>query len=432
VSVAGIPLLMENPFRDYAWGSRTALAEMQGRPVPSPGPEAELWMGAYAPCSSRVLPSGESLLARIQSDPAAELGAEVAARYSGRLPFLLKVLAVERPLSLQAHPSLDEAREGFARQEDAGLSAEAPERSYRDESHKPELLCALTPFDALCGFRQVAQTCALLDALAVPELEVVSAPLRDRGADGLQAAFSSLMGTAEHRRSDLVEAVAAACRRVLDAAGASGTGASGTGASGAGRAFAAELRWVLRLAEAYPADPGVVAALLLNLIQLHPGEALFVPAGTLHAYLSGVGVEIMASSDNVLRGGLTPKPVDVAELMRVLRFIERSPTVCHASGCAPDEQVFSAEAEEFSLSRLALEPGQQISLAGRRPQILLGVAGSATVTTSGGTVQLSRGGSVWVPAAAEHVQLTAAGSDDAAGGAGGGLFFRATTPSPGR
>lgn len=423
MSGAGAPLLMENPVRDYAWGSRTALAEMQGRPVPAAGPEAELWMGAYASCSSRVLPSGEYLLARIRRDPVAELGPEVAARYSGQLPFLLKVLAVERPLSLQAHPSLEQARDGFARQEEAGLPADAPERSYRDKGHKPELLCALTPFDALCGFRQVAQTCALLDALAVPELEVVSAPLRDRGADGLQDAFSSLMGTEEHRRADLVEAVATACRRVLESAG---------------MAFAAELGWVLRLAEAYPGDPGVVAALLLNLIQLHPGEALFVPAGTLHAYLGGVGVEIMASSDNVLRGGLTPKPIDVPELMRVLRFVELPPTVRRASACSHGEQVFSAEAAEFALSRLALEPGQHVSLPGRGPQILLSAAGSATVTTPGGTVSLSRGGSVWVPAAADHVQLTArrsdvaAASEGAAGGAaGGGLFFRATIPSSG-
>lgn len=430
MSVAGAPLLMENPVRDYAWGSRTALAGMQGRPVPATGPEAELWMGAYATCSSHVLPSGESLLARIGRDPAAELGAEVAARYSGQLPFLLKVLAVERPLSLQAHPSLEQARAGFARQEEAGLPADAPERSYRDEGHKPELLCALTPFDALCGFREVARTCALLDALAVPELEVVSAPLRDRGADGLQDAFSSLMDTEEHRRTDLVEAVASTCRRALDCAGADGVGV----------AFAAELRWVLRLAEAYPGDPGVVAALLLNLIQLTPGEALFVPAGTLHAYLGGVGVEIMTSSDNVLRGGLTPKPIDVPELMRVLRFVELPPTVRHASGCSQGEQVFSTEAAEFALSRLALEPGQRVSLLGRGPQILLSVAGSATVATTGGTVQLPRGGSVWVPATAEHVQLTAAaervqataaGPEDTGGVAGGGLFFRATIPSSG-
>ena len=164
--------LLENPIQEYAWGSRTAIAELLGRSTPAPRPQAEMWMGAHPRAPSRVRLDGRrlSLIEWIERNPDEVLGAAVRERFAGRLPFLFKVLAVERPLSIQAHPDARQAREGFAREEELGIVRDAPERCYRDRSHKPELICALTPFRALRGFRSVAQIRALLDALDAPSL----------------------------------------------------------------------------------------------------------------------------------------------------------------------------------------------------------------------------------------------------------------------
>jgi mannose-6-phosphate isomerase len=214
------------------------------------------------------------------------------------------VLAAEAPLSLQAHPSPEQAVEGFNADEAAGIPLDSPLRNYKDKSHKPELLCALTEFWALCGFRAPPETLALLTELELPQL----GPLKAQLAHGtpriaLKSAFSSLMlGPADERR-ELSLRVAEACQRRK-----------------ASSRFSAELGWATRLSELYPGDAGVVSALLLNLVRLAPGQAVYLPAGNLHAYLGGMGVEVMASSDNVLRGGLTPKHVNVTELLRVLDF----------------------------------------------------------------------------------------------------------------
>jgi mannose-6-phosphate isomerase len=395
----GAPALLDNAVKAYAWGSRTVLAELQGRPAPSAGPEAELWLGAYVQSSSHLLATGEALRERIDAAPTRELGAEVASRYGGKLPFLLKVLAVERPLSLQAHPTVAQAREGFAREEAAGVPRGAPERNYRDEGHKPELLCALTPFEALCGFRDVGATCALLDVLAVPRLEPVAAPLRERGAAGLRPAIEWIMSRDAAEVQALVAALTAGCRT----------------ASARSDAFAPELGWLLRLGEAYPGDPGVLSALLLELVRLAPGEAIFTPAGVLHAYLRGAGVEIMASSDNVLRGGLTTKHVDVPELLRVLRCEETPAAALSPTGSPGGEQVYPALVDDFRLSRLVLGGERTVRVEGGRPQILLCTEGSATVRAAAGAVTLPRGSSAWVPAAAARLQVE-----------GQGLVFRAT------
>ena len=235
---------------------------------------------------------------------------------SGRanLPYLLKVLAADEPLSLQAHPSAAQAAEGFARENAAGIPVDAPTRNYRDASHKPELICALTEFHALVGFREIAQTLALLRALDVAELAPHVALLAAQpDAAGLRALFTTWITLPQSVLDRAVPALQTACVRLAQQ----------------GREFAREARMALELSERYPGDAGVLAALLLNLVVLAPGEALYLPAGNLHAYLSGAGVELMANSDNVLRGGLTSKHVDVAELLRVLDFTPR-----HAAGAA--------------------------------------------------------------------------------------------------
>ncbi|MBF5042755.1 mannose-6-phosphate isomerase, class I [Aggregicoccus sp. 17bor-14] len=372
---------LDNVIQPYAWGSRTAIAELQGRPSPSAGPEAELWLGAHPGAPSRV--SSGSLLEHIRAAPERVLGAPVVQRFGEGLPFLLKVLAADTPLSLQAHPSLEQAREGHAREDALGVARTAAHRNYKDSNHKPELICALTPFDALCGFRRVEDTLALFAALGAQRLEPLLAPLRaSPDARGLARTFEALMTLPAQARGEAVAAAVEGCARL---------------AASGGR-FGAEARWALRLAELYPGDPGVIGALLLNLLHLQPGEAIYLPAGNLHAYLQGVGVEIMANSDNVLRGGCTPKHVDVPELLRVLDFRAGPVAPLRATSDGVGEEVFETPAPEFRLSRLQLRPGARVSPARRGPEILLCTEGEVRVSLAGQQLALSRGESAFVAA----------------------------------
>ena len=389
--------LLDCTVMPYAWGSRTALAELSGRPSPSSGPEAELWMGAHPVAPSRLVRDGqtaEALTDVIARSPTRELGPEVSTTFGPRLPFLLKVLAAAQPLSLQAHPDARQAKLGFADEDRRGIPRDAGTRSYKDDSHKPELLCALVPVDALCGFRRASDTLRLFDDLGVSALEPVLAPLRaSPGREGLATVFRSLMTMPAAEGSRLVRATVLACS------------AHATSAS-----FAREYAWACRLDALYPGDIGVVSALLLNLVHLEPGEALFLDAGNLHAYLSGVGVEIMASSDNVLRGGLTKKHVDVPELMRVLDFADGPVAAVHARAVDAHERVWDTPAREFRLSAIALE-----SAAGgvvrevRGPEILLCTGGRSVITPADGSpaVTLEQGRAAFVPASTERYTLTA-------------------------
>ncbi len=389
-------LRLRNPVRPYAWGSRTAIPELLGQPVPATEPQAELWLGAHPGDPSYVeLPGGpQSLLDRIAADPVGELGAGVVAEFGPRLPFLLKVLAADAPLSLQAHPSAAQARAGFAAEEAAGVPRDAPHRNYRDEAHKPELVCALTPFDALCGFREVPATVRLWERLAVPGLAEPLAALR---AGDLRAAVTWLLIAADP--AAVLPPTVAACARL----------------AAAGGEFAAEARWAVDLARAYPGDLGVVTALLLNLVRLAPGEAVYLPAGNLHAYLRGVAVEVMANSDNVLRGGLTGKHVDVPELLRVLD-VSAGPVPVRRAEPAGAEEVFDTPAREFRLSRLRLAGGGPVLLDTAGPQVLLCVAGTARLASGGQRLDLPRGGSAYLAAGEPVLQAS-----------GDGVLFRATT-----
>ena len=289
---------LEGVVRNYAWGSPTLIPALMGDESDGT-PVAELWLGAHPDDPSDVPGQGATLDELIGRDPVGMLGHDVIAHFDSRLPFLLKLLAAETSLSIQVHPTIAQAQAGFAAEDDAGVPRDAPNRNYRDDNHKPELICALSTFEALCGFRPVPDTVRLLDALAVPGLTEVRVRLLAPG--GLRDAFSYLL-TLDSPQSLVADVVAAAARLECSSE------------------WAGSARAVALTGSDAPGDVGVVLSLLLNYVRLEPGEAIYLPAGNVHAYLRGLGVEIMANSDNVLRCGLTPKHVDVAELLKITDF----------------------------------------------------------------------------------------------------------------
>ncbi|MBI1757697.1 MAG: mannose-6-phosphate isomerase, class I [Actinobacteria bacterium] len=382
---------LDNVVRPYPWGSTTAIPDLLGLP-PTGQPQAELWMGAH-PSAPSLVRGGGSLLDRITADPLGELGASALAAHGPRLPFLVKVLAAAQPLSIQAHPTAEQASAGFVAENARAVPLDAARRNYRDASHKPELVCALTPFRALAGFRSVPDTMRLLASLGVAELApYVGVLRRDPGEGGLRSVVASVLTAGVDRRAGLVSAVAAGCRATD------------------GEEFVEERRTVVELADRYPADPGVVIALLLNHLCLQPGDALFMPAGNLHAYLRGTAVEVMANSDNVLRGGLTGKHVDVPELLRVLDATAGPPALVLPRPRAGAEQVYPAPAREFRLCRLRLT-GETSTLDGGQPQILLCVDGEiAAADNDEEPVLLARGQSAYLPASVAKITIGGTGT----------------------
>jgi mannose-6-phosphate isomerase len=360
--------LLDNPIRTYAWGSHVAIAAIQGRPYPTPQPEAELWMGAHPTGPSRLVVDGTPLDAAIAADPPGVLGVSIVDDYGIRLPYLMKILAASEPLSLQAHPDLVQARAGYARHDP----------NYTDPWHKPELLVAIDFFDALCGFRDPAESAALLGALGVPALKpTVDALAAAEPATALRDAVQGLLTLDESTRGPLVSAVAAAC------------------------AARATEHPVYALAETlvarYPDDVGVIVAMLLNRVRLEPGQAVWMPAGNLHAYLSGVGIEIMAASDNVLRGGLTPKPVDVGELLRILRYEVLDDPVVRPVPVAAGLTTWSVPVRDFALYRARVD-GNAVVVPGAGPRIVLCLRGSVRVDDGVFSITLHAGEAAFTPA----------------------------------
>jgi mannose-6-phosphate isomerase len=363
-----VPLPLSTVIRPYDWGSRTALPELLGT-EPTGRPQAELWAGAHPAAPSSV--DGTPLNVLIERDPAGMLGAPSMARFGPTLPYLLKVLAVEKPLSLQVHPTMAQAEAGFAAEEERGIPLDDPARTYKDPFHKPEMVCALTDFHGLCGFREPTATAALLDDLAVPELRPWAGALRtEPPARALRTVLTQML-----------DASSAPIRKAVEPA------LTGVYAD---------------IARAYPGDPGVLAALLLNHVELKPGEALFLDAGVPHSYLGGLAIEVMANSDNVLRCGLTGKHVDVPELMRVVEFAPSAPARVDPAG-----ELYRAGADEFTLVRHDLADAADLPTG--LPQTLLCLEGEATLTTTG-TLTLGRGEAAFVPAGAPAVHLTGKGT----------------------
>lgn len=368
---------LDNTVRHYPWGSRTVIPDLLGRPTPAEQPHAELWLGAH-PDAPSVLSDGTPLDKAIAARPEELLGRAVQERFGDRLPFLMKVLAADQPLSLQAHPTTEQAEAGFAAEEAAEVPRDDPTRTFKDPFHKPELLLALVETEALCGFRPVEESLHCLAKLQVPELKPTIAALA-RG--GLRAVIPQLLGLSSKRRTALVGAVATAAARFVAAADPE---------------FINTYRWAATLAEAYPGDAGVVISLMCNHLKLAPGEAVFLPAGNLHAYLRGAGVEIMAGSDNVLRGGLTTKHVDLAALIEVLDFTDGKVPVLHPV-LGPAGLRYPVPVEDFDLTRCQLGATPGI-LTTTGPQLLLCTEGRVVLSAPDGEIVLEKGGSAFVPA----------------------------------
>ncbi len=403
---------LENSIQEYEWGSKTAIAELLGQPSPSPVPQAELWMGAHPKAPSLVLLGNRKVTLQKFIDCSQErvLGAEVSERFSGALPFLFKVIAAAKPLSIQAHPNLAQAREGFARETAQGISLNAFDRSYRDRNHKPEILYALTNFWAMDGFRPFGEMLGLLKRVSFrsidPSVESLS---KTPNRSGLKIFFRALMTLSEEKKRGAVDEAVEWASNHRDEEDAE----------------TSDVReWILRLNREYPGDIGVVCPLILNLLHLQPGDAFFTQAGVLHAYLEGAGIELMANSDNVLRGGLTKKYVDVRELLHILSF---EPTHFRKAAVnTPADGVYEYEspAEEFLLSRIFLRNHNHYEeRTNRSVSILLCTEGHVRLRNLGDKkeIVMKKGESVLVAASVGSFRVS-----------GHGVIFKASVPKGGR
>ncbi|MFJ5778981.1 mannose-6-phosphate isomerase, class I [Streptomyces sp. NPDC093094] len=390
---------MEPIIKTYDWGSHEALARLQGRDTPSAGPEAELWMGAHPAGPSGVTRDGRTrgLHDVVSEAPERELGAECVAHFGGRLPFLLKVLAADQPLSIQVHPDRKQARDAFGVQ-----AANGGEGPYSDDWPKPELLYALSPFEVLAGFRTRTEAAAVLDGLGVEGLRPVVA-LLESGSDetALTAALGALLEQPACDREPLVREVVEASARLADERGPHA------------QAYGA----VVHMERHHPGDLGLVASLLLRHRILEAGSALYMPAGGLHAYVRGVGVELMAASDNVLRAGLTTKEVNVPELLRITDPAVRVPVVAPRAVAGPGRtHVFECPAEEFTLYRTELTAEGVPLVPSGGPRIVLCTQGTARLRgPDGDVVTLHPGASCFVPDSDQGVTVEGAGTVFVAG-----------------
>ena len=386
---------LDNPIKNYDWGSHTAIAYMKGEMLPTMKPQAEMWMGAHPSAPSKII-SGKRI--RTMSDviadaPAEILGPDVAEKFGDRLPFLFKILAADKPLSIQAHPDKTQANAGYDREEAGHISLEDKKRSYKDRNHKPEIICALTEFWALNGFRDSREIIELFDTLGLAKFsEILAGPSPD-----LKTFFNTLMAlSSEETKYILEETLKNPHISDIDP----------------------DIRmWIKSLYDVRneagvrvnTGDIGVLSPLFLNLIKLKAGEAMYLDAGRLHAYLHGVGVELMANSDNVLRGGLTSKHRDVPELLNILKFVSHDVAVLTPEMGAGEEEIYRTDTSEFQLSRITVFADKSWRSSDRRNiEILVCLDGFGHIQAEpdGEPVQLRKGSSVMIPASLPRYRLT--------------------------
>lgn len=364
-------------FQTYSWGDDTfiqnlcSLEDMEGTPV------AEMWLGAHPKAPSLIEHNGkqESLLSYINSHPAQFLG-KAADVSPSSLPFLFKVLAAKEPLSIQVHPDKLTAELGFAEENKLGIALDAPTRSFKDDNHKPELLCALTDFSALCGFREYKD---IIDNLRSFTLDTLWSHFDlfsiNPSAETLKGLFQDIMASSE---SQLQEAVS----RIMKAQPQADSPAY-------------ELRNLcLSLAEKYRFDPGITAPLLFNLVNIKAFDAIYIEAGILHAYLNGAGLELMANSDNVIRGGLSPKHIDLERLFSISNFLPYQPHWVPVTRLDEQTYIYHTPAKEFKLMLLELKSHHSLPTS-NKPMIVLCLHGNVSLSAE---LVLGRGEAAFIDA----------------------------------
>jgi mannose-6-phosphate isomerase len=401
--------ILQNKIKNYDWGSALDIPELLGIDNSALKPCAELWMGVHTQAPSVTMLDGKTItLGELTGgDPLRYLGKETAEKY-GALPFLFKLLAAEKPLSIQAHPNLAQAKEGFDRENNLHIPLDSAERNYKDPNHKPEILCALKPFKAMCGFRKPAEILDGFNAF----FDNAPAGLRE-GLEPLVRPLAGAFGTAAHPDGSggekaAASAMSAALKAFLAALFAMSNDTrlelsqylSAAPQLKAGAPWSNEWETAASFAAIHGADPAVIAPLYLNLLTLNPGEAVYLPAGVLHAYIKGFGVELMANSDNVLRGGLTNKHIDVKELTSVLDFSPFKPEILRSQ-----KGTYQSPAGEFSLSVMQ---GQDRDGSWREagPAIIIVSSGELRITRGGESEVLKKGMSAFIPAGSTELKLS--------------------------
>ncbi len=383
---------LSGTLKRYAWGTTDAIPDLLGIAADG-GPYAEYWLGAHESSPSTL--GDRTLVEHLHRGPSL-LGHQSREAFGEQLPYLMKVLSAAQPLSLQAHPSRDQAEEGWARENRAGIALDSPERTYKDSWPKPELMIALDQFHSLSGFRDPHETAALFAGLGVSEqLASVIAPLTERkGEAGLAEVFLDVLSLGDGRAHLVNEVVVAAMKHRWD--------------DGEVGEFA---RTTLELDATFPSDQGILAGLLLNRVVLRPGEAMFVKAGQMHAHLRGTGIEVMANSDNVIRGGLTPKHIDVEELIRVVGFSPLQPEVMAPLNTRPGVWKYQTPCSEFEAWSVRLTPelGPVLAPGNGAARILLVVEGTITLRDGRDQLRLRRGESAFLSGLEDEVHLEGQG-----------------------
>jgi mannose-6-phosphate isomerase len=399
---------LTNPVRAYAWGSRSHIPKLCGQPV-GDEPVAEMWFGAHPADPSRV-EDGRGLDKLIKQSPEELLGRRVAESFGPRLPFLMKLLAAAEPLSLQVHPTSERARIRYAEQNAAGIPLKAPERSYQDASHKPELIYALTRFEGMAGFRDTARTAAILRMFELPWLDSVADELAET-----QTPFQTLRRVVTEMLATTGDDLHERLRQLRTAAEEAEARAHRPQSrmrppdvepSSVERESLRVFAQTKELVDRYPDDAGVLVTLLLNHVVLAAGEAMFIAAGVIHAYTSGFGVEIMAASDNVLRAGLTPKYVDIPELLKITNFTPIPPPLWAGTPVADANGIkLAPPVEEFELVVASID-GEEPMTDDVRPMIVLCLDGELRVSTQESDEKLHPGEAVFVGDSDGRTQLS--------------------------
>lgn len=373
---------MENQVQKYEWGTKDFISSLLGLKKQDDSPWAELWMGAHSKAPSFLPYLNLTLDKAIKLNPQAFLSKEVADKYNNNLPYLFKVLSSRKPLSIQAHPNLEQAKAGYQKENDLGIDLSDFTRNYKDDNHKPELICALTEFHAMCGFRPAEEIVELFSDLGLTTIFENFASFQNKqDSESWSVLFKEILNASVEKKQQCLEHTIKNIHLLKDK-------------------YTKD--WLAKLFDIYPNDIGAISPLFLNTFKLEPGQAVYLQAGFLHAYLQGTGIEIMANSDNVLRGGLTPKNIDVAELTSILQWkMEKAKIQTYP----PKENLieYKIASQEFSLKRLNLQG--EYKLLNSRPTIILIISGQVEVKCNGETKEINQGQSIFITAQAEEIKL---------------------------